>query len=141
MGTVGSDGRKGMKMVGAVALAAGLVAGGYGISSAATGSGSGGGSTPSSSPAPGQGAFRSNEDPAHEQAEGAAREAAENNGTATHGHCDHGFRGGSNEDPAHEQGEGAAREAQENGTAMPQPPQQGPSTTPDGSSGSGATNQ
>src|SRR5512132_2492185 len=40
----------------------------------------------------------SNEDPAHEKGESAAREAAEDNGTATFGHrgdCHHGGRGGS----------------------------------------------
>lgn len=69
--------------------------------------------TPSPAPAVGH----SNEDPAHEAGESAAREAAENNGTATYG--GHGGRGGSNEDPAHEAGESAAREAQEDagGTA------------------------
>ena len=39
----------------------------------------------SSSAAPSTGAFRSNEDPTHEAGESAAREAAENNGTATYG--------------------------------------------------------
>jgi hypothetical protein len=68
--------------------------------------------TPSPSPAVGH----SNEDPAHEAGESAAREAAENNGTATYG-----GHGGSNEDPAHEAGESAAREAQEDagGTTAP----------------------
>ena len=59
-------------------------------------------------------AITSNETAAHETGESAAREAAENNGTATFG--DHGS--GSNEDPAHEDSESAAREAAENdGTA------------------------
>lgn len=72
----------------------------------------------------------SNEDPAHEAGESAAREAAEDNGTATFGDRDgdhHGERGdadgdrsgpvgaGSNEDPAHEAAESKEREAEESG--------------------------
>ena len=56
--------------------------------------------------------------------ESAAREAAENDGTATYGH----HRGGGdgafhpNEDPTHEAGESAAREAQEDAGQMPTAP-------------------
>ncbi len=63
----------------------------------------------------------SNENATHEQGESAAREAAENNGTATFGG---GTRTpGGNENAAHEAGESAAREAQENpsGTAPAAP--------------------
>ncbi len=59
----------------------------------------------------------SNENATHEGTESAAREAAENNGTATFGG---GTRTpGGNENATHEAGESAAREAQENapGTA------------------------
>ena len=63
---------------------------------------------PSPSPTAGGG---SNEDPAHETGESAARETAENNGTATFGGHHHGR--GPNEDAAHEAGESAAREAAE----------------------------
>ena len=73
-----------------------------------------------------------NEDPAHEATESAAREAAENNGTATHGPpCRHG--GGSNEDPAHEASESADREAQESpGASQPGAPSSGAATTSPG---------
>jgi hypothetical protein len=67
------------------------------------------------SPAP---TFKSNETAAHEKSESAAREAAENSGTAF------GPRNGhSNETSAHEAGESAAREAAENaGTPPPATP-------------------
>jgi hypothetical protein len=60
--------------------------------------------------------FRSNEDPAHENGESAAQEAAENNGTFRPGGP--GGPGGphtgqSNETPAHEAGESASQEAAE----------------------------
>jgi hypothetical protein len=92
--------------------------------------------TPSPSPTTESGTAgtpHSNEDPAHEAGESAAREAAENNGTADFGHHGDGaggfggrFRGGSNEDPTHEAGESAQREAAENeaangGTTAPDP--------------------
>jgi hypothetical protein len=47
------------------------------------------------------GTVKSNEDATHEAGESAAREAAENNGTATFGH---GGASGSNEDATHEAG-------------------------------------
>ena len=76
-------------------------------------------------------AHTSNEDPAHEAGESAAREAAEDNGTATFGGPGgHGHRGGSNEDPAHEQSESAEREAEESaGATQPSAPSTGSSTT------------
>jgi hypothetical protein len=56
------------------------------------------------------GAFKSNEDPAHEKGESAAQETAENNGTFHPG----GPGGGpSNETAAHEATESASREAGE----------------------------
>lgn len=63
------------------------------------------------SPSP---SFKSNEDATHEAGESAAREAAENNGTAPHGPGGPGGPGGqSNETPAHEANESAAQEAAE----------------------------
>jgi hypothetical protein len=56
------------------------------------------------------GTLKSNENPSHEAGESAAREAAENNGTAGFPHG-----GRSNESASHEAGENAAREAAENG--------------------------
>jgi hypothetical protein len=53
----------------------------------------------------------SNEAAAHEAGEGAAQEAAENNGTARPAGAPH--SGPSNETPAHEAGESAAQEAAE----------------------------
>jgi hypothetical protein len=66
---------------------------------------------------PSPGAFKSNEDPAHEKGESAAQEAAENNGTFHPGGP--GGPGGPgagfpNENPTHEAGESATREAAEN---------------------------
>jgi hypothetical protein len=97
------------KAVAATGLVAVAVAGG---ALGATLIGTADAAAPSPSPTAGGG---SNEDPAHETGESAARETAENNGTATFG----GHRGGGpNEDAAHEAGESAAREAAENnGTA------------------------
>ncbi len=75
------------------------------------------------SPSP---AFKSNENPAHEQGESAAREAAENNGTFRPGGPGAGFVNGhpcggrSNEDPTHEKSESSAIEAAEN-AACPTP--------------------
>ena len=57
------------------------------------------------------GAFRSNEDPAHEAGESAEVEAQEDSGQRPHGAHSGPFR--PNEDPAHEAGESAAREAEE----------------------------
>jgi hypothetical protein len=62
----------------------------------------------SSSATPSAGTNKSNEDATHEASEPAARETAEDNGTAFMGHG-----GGSNEDPTHEASEPAARESQE----------------------------
>ena len=65
------------------------------------------------------GSFKSNEDPAHEAGESAAREAQENSGQGP------GPGGGTfkpNEDPAHEAGESAAREAQEDAGQRPTGP-------------------
>jgi hypothetical protein len=64
---------------------------------------------------------KSNEDATHEAGESAARETAENNGTAFAGRGPGG--GGSNENPAHEAGESAAREAAEGTGAAPAPGQ------------------
>jgi hypothetical protein len=74
--------------------------------------------TPSASASPGAGSFKSNEDPAHEQGESAAREADEDSGKAFAG-----GRGGHgpNEDAAHEAGESAAQEAAENSGQRPAP--------------------
>jgi len=59
--------------------------------------------------------FRSNEDPAHERNESAAREQAENNGTfRLHEGAGRSCGGHSNEDATHEKGETAAQEAAEN---------------------------
>lgn len=72
---------------------------------------------------PSPGAFKSNEDPAHEKSESAAQETAENNGTFHPGGPGPGGPGPghSNESAAHESGESATREAQENSgtTATP----------------------
>jgi hypothetical protein len=104
------------KPVATAAVIAAFIAGGaagamlLGTASAATPSPSPGATTTT----PGTRGFHSNEDPAHEKGESAAREAAENNGTATYGRG----HGGSTEDKTHEAGESAAREAAENsGTA------------------------
>jgi hypothetical protein len=71
--------------------------------------------TPSPSPAPTSGAFKSNEDPAHEAGESAEREAQEDAGIFQGKHRG----GGSNEDPAHEAQESAEREAQEDANQAP----------------------
>ena len=74
--------------------------------------------------------FKSNEDPAHEKGESAAREAAENNGTfhpggpggpGGPGMGGHPCGGHSNEDATHEKGETAAQETAEN-APCPTPP-------------------
>lgn len=125
MSDTDSSKRKIPRVVSIAALVVGLVAGGYGISSAATGSGSDVTPTPAVTKAAPSAGFQSNEDPAHEAGESAAKEAAEHAGG----------RHGSNDDPAHEAGESAAREAQEHaGAATP-----APAATP-GTSG-GTTNQ
>lgn len=79
--------------------------------------------TPSASASPGAGAFKSNEDPTHEQGESAAREADENSGKAFAGRGGPGGPGahGPNEDPTHEAGESAAQEAAENSGQRPAP--------------------
>ncbi len=65
----------------------------------------------SPSPSASPGTFKSNEDSAHEKAESAAQETAENNGTF---HPGGGPGGGpSNETAAHEASESASREASE----------------------------
>ena len=69
------------------------------------------------------GSFKSNEDPAHEAGESAAREAQENSGQwPGPGGGPHGGAFKPNEDPAHEAGESAAREAQENAGRPPTGP-------------------
>ncbi|MEO9008720.1 MAG: hypothetical protein ABI401_16635, partial [Candidatus Dormibacter sp.] len=73
---------------------------------------------------PAAGTFKSNEDATHEAGESAAREAAENNGTAHFG----GGAGGSNENATHEAGESAAREAQENSAKAAAPTTPAPTT-------------
>jgi hypothetical protein len=123
--------------VGAAAclIAGGALSGSLGIAGAASSSST----TPSAT-------FKSNEDPAHEATESAAREAAEDNGTAGpfgdhRGHRDFGGPGDHggpgpghfNEDPAHEAAESPAREAQEDGT-------QGGSTTTTPAPAAGSTN-
>ena len=72
--------------------------------------------TPTPSPAPSMGAFKPNEDPAHEAQESAEQEAQEDAGIRPGGHH---RGGGSNEDPAHESQESAEREAQENANQAP----------------------
>jgi hypothetical protein len=64
----------------------------------------------SPSPSPSPGAFKSNEDAAHESGESTARETAENNGTF---HAGGPGGGQSNETSAHETSESAARESAE----------------------------
>jgi hypothetical protein len=120
--------KHGRRLVTILGAAACLVVGG------AVGSGlinAGAATSKSSSTATNGPSQGSNEDPAHEKGESAAREAAEDNGTATFGHhgdC-HG-RGGSNEDPAHESGESAGRESQESpGASQPGAPSSGATTT------------
>jgi len=71
------------------------------------------------SPTPSPGAFKSNETSAHEAAEPAARETAENNGTFRPGGP--GGPGHSNEASTHETGETAAQEAAENARATATP--------------------
>jgi hypothetical protein len=63
---------------------------------------------------------KSNETPAHEATEPAARETAENNGTF-HGGGPGGPGGASNETATHETGETAAQEAAENARAKATP--------------------
>jgi hypothetical protein len=63
---------------------------------------------------------KSNETPAHEATEPAARETAENNGTF-HGGGPGGPGGASNETATHEAGETAAQEAAENARAKATP--------------------
>jgi hypothetical protein len=106
--------KHGRRTVAVLAAAACLLVGG------AIGSGliNAGAATSNSQSKGSPGSAGSNEDATHEQSESAAREAAEDNGTATFGPCGAGHGGGSNEDPAHEKAESAAREAAEdNGTA------------------------
>ncbi len=77
----------------------------------------------STSPTPSPGAFKSNETSAHEAAESAALETAENNGTFHPGGPGRpGGPGHSNEAPTHETGETAAQEAAENARATATPP-------------------
>jgi hypothetical protein len=99
------------KAVAATGLVAVAVAGGA-LGATLIGTADAAAPTPSPSPTAGGG---SNEDTTHEGGESAARETAENNGTATFGGRHH-HGGGPNEDPAHEAGESAARESAE-GTA------------------------
>jgi hypothetical protein len=67
--------------------------------------------------------FHSNESASHESGESAAREKAEDNGTAGPGRGP-GGGGFPNEDPAHEKAESAAREkAEHDGTAGPGAPE------------------
>ena len=68
------------------------------------------------------GTFKSNEDPAHEAGESAAREAQENSGQWPGPGPGHGGAFKPNEDPAHEAGESAAREAQEDAGQAPTGP-------------------
>ena len=77
------------------------------------------------SPGASPGTFKSNEDATHEGGESAAREAAEDSGTAAPGgHAGVRPGGGSNEDPTHEGTESPQREAAEGGAAA------SPSPTP-----------
>lgn len=92
----------GALLLGGVAGAAFVASGGIGPAVSALAA------TTSPSPSP-----HSNESPAHERGESAAREAAENNGTF-HPGAPGGHHGPSNESPAHEAGETAAQEAAEN---------------------------
>ena len=96
-------------------LVGGAVGGGL-INAGAATSGS---STTSTGPSRG-----SNEDPAHEQGESAAREAAEDNGTATDRRHDCHGHGGSQADggPGHES-------QQSPGAAQPSAPDSGAATT------------
>jgi hypothetical protein len=116
--------------LGVVALSGGAFGGGLLNAGAAT--------TTTPQPSATGSGFKSNEDPAHEANESAAREKAENDGTASFGHRGAGPRGGGfpNEDPAHEAGESAAREkAEHDGSAGPGPA--APATP--GQSGSGSS--
>ena len=113
-----------LRVIGVAALALGLGAGGYGIASAASGSNS----TTTTPTATSGSANPSNEDATHEAGESAAREAAEDNGTADFGPGG----GGSNEDATHEAGESAAREAEETaqGSGSTSTTDSGQTTTP-----------
>jgi hypothetical protein len=111
--------RMGLALAAACCLIAGVAAGGSLLTAGAA-----------TSPAPNAtGAKRgSNEAKAHEAGESAARETAEDNGTAGYRHRDGGFR--HNESPAHESGESATRESDEgSGNAAPAPPQSSTSGT------------
>jgi hypothetical protein len=95
---------------------AGLALGITGIAGAATPPTT---KAPAASPAPatpGSGAFKSNENAAHEAGESPAREKAEDSGQFP------GFSGHSNESASHEATESPAREAQENAGAPAAPP-------------------
>jgi hypothetical protein len=88
-------------------------------------------SPPAASTSPG--AFKSNEDPTHEQGETAAQEAAENSGQRPQHGAGPGRAGGAftpNENPQHEAGESAAQEAAENSGQRPAGPRPSPSASP-----------
>jgi hypothetical protein len=70
----------------------------------------------------GSGAFKSNEDPAHESSESATRESDENSGKARRHGARHGMHK-PNETAGHESSESAEREAQENAATTAAPGQ------------------
>ena len=108
-------------VVTASAVAGGFIAGIMGPSTVAVNAATNAATTtasPDASPSPG--AFKSNEDPAHEKSESAARESDEDSGRAHLGRRGFG-RHGSNETPGHEATESAAHEAQENASPSPTP--------------------
>jgi hypothetical protein len=106
--------------LGAVALVVGVLLATGALSSAQTATPS----APTATPTASTPTATSNEDPTHEAAESAEREAYEDSGNFVPGH------GGAftpNEDPAHEAAESAEREAQED--AGQAPAGQAPTTT------------
>jgi hypothetical protein len=76
--------------------------------------------TPKAAASPATGTFKPNEDATHEAGETAARETAENNGTAFP-NGGPGGHGAPNEDATHEAGESTAQEAAENSGQRPGP--------------------
>ena len=116
--------RIGIALAAACCLVAGAAFGGSLLNAGAA--------TPATS-ASGSPARGSNETKSHEAGESAAREAAENNGTADYGPRGDHDGGFPNEDPSHEAAESAAREAQEHsGASTPDQPEAGSTS---GSSG------
>jgi hypothetical protein len=109
-------------LVAAACLVVGGAVGSGLINAGAATSSSTGNSTAGSGRSPG-----SNEDPAHERGESAAREAAEENGTATFGPGHDGHRGDCHGGPGHDQSQSDSGDP--GGASQPSAPSSGAATT------------